>query len=42
MILTLEEKTGGIKKLEQDSGKFKALIDQLKLVDIENSNGIFT
>jgi hypothetical protein len=42
MILTLEEKTGGIKILEQDSGKFKALIDQLKLVDIENSNGTFT
>ena len=42
MILTLEEKTGGIKRLEQDSGKFKALIDQLKLVDIENSNGTFT
>jgi mannosylglycoprotein endo-beta-mannosidase len=42
MILTLEEKTGGIKRLEQDSGKFKALIDQLKLVDIENNNGIFT
>ena len=42
MILTLEEKTGGTKKLEQDSGKFKTLIDHLKLVDIENSNGTFT
>jgi exonuclease III len=42
IILTLEEKTGGIKRLEQDSGKFKALIDQLKLIDIENSNGTFT
>jgi len=42
MILTLEEKTGGIKRLEQENGKFKALIDHLKLVDIENSNGIFT
>jgi exonuclease III len=42
MILSLEEKTGGTKKLEQDSGKFKTLIDHLKLVDIENSNGTFT
>jgi ribonuclease HI/exonuclease III len=42
MILTLEEKTGGLKRLEQDSGKFKALIDQLKLVDIENNNDTFT
>ena len=42
MILKLEEKTGGTKKLEQDSGKFKALIDHLKLVDIENSNVTFT
>jgi exonuclease III len=42
MILTLEEKTGGTKRLEQDSGKFKTLIDHLKLVDIENSNGTFT
>jgi exonuclease III len=42
MILSLEEKTGGSKKLEQDNGKFKTLIDHLKLVDIENSNGIFT
>ena len=42
MILTLEEKTGGIKRLEQDNGKFNALIDQLKLVDIENRNGTFT
>jgi exonuclease III len=42
MILTLEEKTGGTKKLEQDSGKFRTLIDNLNLVDIENSNGTFT
>jgi exonuclease III len=42
MILSLEEKTGGTKKLEQDSGKFKTLIDHLKLVNIENNNGTFT
>ena len=42
MILSLEEKIGGTKKMEQDSGNFKTLIDLLKLVDIENSNGTFT
>jgi hypothetical protein len=42
MILTLEEKTGDTKRLEQDSGKFQTLIDQLNLVDIEARNGIFT
>ena len=42
MIMSLEEKTGGSKRLEQDSGKFKTLLEQLKLVDIENSNGTFT
>jgi len=41
MILSLESKTGGRKWLEEDCGKFKKLIDQLKLVDIENNNGTF-
>jgi hypothetical protein len=42
IILMLEEKTGGTKHLEQDSGKFQSLIDQLHLVDIETRNGMFT
>jgi exonuclease III len=42
MILTLEEKKGGTKRLEPDNGKFKTLIDSLNLVDIENRNGTFT
>jgi exonuclease III len=42
MIMSLEEKAGGSKRLEQDSGKFKTLPEQLNLVDIENSNGTFT
>jgi exonuclease III len=42
MILTLEEKSGGLKRLEPDSGRFKALIEQLNLVDMETRNGIFT
>jgi exonuclease III len=42
MILTLEEKAGGSKRLEQDSGMFITLIEQLNMVDIETRNGIFT
>jgi len=42
MILSLEEKIGKRKRIEQDSGKFKTLIDHLKLVDIENNHGTFT
>jgi len=42
MILTLEEKIGGSKRLEQDSGMFKTLIEQLNMVDMETRNGIFT
>jgi exonuclease III len=42
MILTLEEKRGGKKRLEHDSLKFQELLDQHKLVDIENGNGTFT
>ena len=42
MILTLEEKSGGLKRLEPDSARFKSLIEQLKMVDLETRNGIFT
>jgi exonuclease III len=42
IILTLEEKSGGLKRLDQDSGRFKTLIEQLNLVDMETRNGIFT
>jgi exonuclease III len=42
IILTLEEKCGGLKRLDQDSGRFKTLIEQLNLVDMETRNGIFT
>jgi hypothetical protein len=37
MILTLEEKRGGKKHLEQDNIKFQELIDRLNLVDIEKA-----
>jgi hypothetical protein len=42
MILTLEEKKKVTKRMEQDNGKFKTLIDELNLVDIETRNGTFT
>ena len=42
MILILEEKTGGTKRLEQDNDKFKTLIEKLNMVDMETQNGIFT
>jgi hypothetical protein len=42
IILTLEEKKGGKKHLEQDNIKLQELIDSLKLVDIETGNGTFT
>ena len=42
MILTLEEKIKGGKYLESDNGKFKELIENLRLVDIESGNGIYT
>jgi exonuclease III len=42
IILTLEEKSGGLKCLDQDSNKFHHLIDSLNLIDIETRNGPFT
>jgi hypothetical protein len=42
IILTLEEKRGGKKRLDLDNIKLRDLIDRLKLVDIETSNKPFT
>jgi hypothetical protein len=42
MILMPEEKRGGKRCLEQDSTKFQELIENLRLVDIENNNGTYT
>ena len=41
MILTLEEKSGGLKRLDQDSTKFIHLIYRLNLINIETINGSF-
>jgi exonuclease III len=42
MVLTLEEKSGGLKCLDQDSANFNHLIDKLHLINIETRNGSFT
>jgi hypothetical protein len=42
MTLSLSEKRGGIRRLDQDSEGFQTFIDSLKLVDLENKNEIFT
>jgi len=41
-ILTLEEKSGGLKCLDQDNNMFLHLIDNLNLIDIDTKNGSFT
>jgi hypothetical protein len=38
----LDEKRGGIRRLEKDSENFQNLIEDLQLIDIEAQNGIFT
>jgi hypothetical protein len=42
IILTLEEKRGGTRRLDQDSGKLRDIIEDLHLIDIETQNGTFT
>lgn len=42
IIRNLEEKTGGSRRLDRDSGDFNSLIDDLRLIDLEASNGIHT
>jgi hypothetical protein len=40
LITSLSEKQGGIRRLDQDSLSFNNVIQTLKLVDIETTNGI--
>jgi exonuclease III len=42
IIISLEEKRGGIRRLDKDSETFQNLIEDLHLVDMEARNGIFT
>jgi hypothetical protein len=41
-LLNLEEKRGGIRRLDSDNSHFQTLIDNLGLIDIETPNGLFT
>jgi len=42
IILTLEEKSGGLKSMHHDNTKFIHLIDNLNLIDTKTRNGSFT
>jgi exonuclease III len=42
IIRSLEEKKGGSRRLDRDSGDFNSLIDDLRLIDLEAINGIHT
>eukprot|EP00253_Pinus_taeda_P013029 PITA_13029 len=42
LIRSLEEKKGGIRKSDSLMGRFNALIEDLRLVDIQTINGIYT
>ena len=41
LIRNLEEKKGGIQNLNPASAQFNDLIDDLNLIDVRTSNGIF-
>lgn len=42
MITSLSEKKGGIQKLDKDSEAFLSTIENLNLIEIPTSNGLFT
>ena len=42
MILNLDEKRGGIRRLDLGSQAFQSMIDNLNLIDIPTKNGIHT
>jgi exonuclease III len=42
MITSLEEKKGGRRHLEQEGEAFSDVIEQLHMVDMKTSNGVFT
>ena len=42
LIKNLDEKKGGIHNLNSASNHFNAVIDDLNLIDVRTSNGIFT
>jgi hypothetical protein len=42
IIHSLAEKRGGSRHLDKDSGDFNALIDELRLIDLDTNNGMHT
>jgi hypothetical protein len=42
IIRSLEEKRGGSRRLDRDSGDFNTLIDDLHLIDLDTNNGLHT
>lgn len=42
LILNLDEKKGGSRRLDQDSNDFNSLIDNINLIDLETINGVHT
>ena len=42
IISSLNEKKGGIRRLDRDSASLQTLIWELKLADIQTTNGLFT
>jgi exonuclease III len=42
LIRNLDEKRGGIRHLEPESGDFQNILDNTNLIDLETSNGTFT
>ena len=42
MITSLQDKKGGLRKLEEKSEAFKETIDKLRLIDIQTNNGMQT
>ena len=42
MITSLNEKQGGIRRLERDSDTFINTMEDLQLIDLSTSNGVHT
>jgi len=42
LIRSLEEKRGGSRQLDKESGDFNSLIDNLSLIDMNTNNGLHT
>ena len=42
VVISLEEKRGGLAKLDQLSNLFRDMISSLFLIDVKPNNGVFT